>query len=225
MNKHFPRILTLLRKERGISQKAAAEELRVTQALLSHYEKGKRECGLDFLVRVADFYSVSSDYLLGRTASTNGTVITAAEMAYPDEKDNTTARSSLMLVLTKKMLNNSIDVLFTILYKTGFPRLTDAVIKYMTLTFYKIFRLVYEANPDNRGEIFHVSPVDNRVASLLTERACKGAEAELLLSAQSLLKENIAQPVTSTVSLERDYKQQSAPLLGLLKNAETAIES
>ncbi|MBD5104133.1 MAG: helix-turn-helix transcriptional regulator, partial [Ruminococcaceae bacterium] len=36
----FPRILTLLRKEKGISQKQAAEELGVAQALLSHYEKG-----------------------------------------------------------------------------------------------------------------------------------------------------------------------------------------
>ena len=40
MNSAFPRILTLLRKERGISQKEAASSLLVSQALLSHYEKG-----------------------------------------------------------------------------------------------------------------------------------------------------------------------------------------
>ena len=44
MNKDFPRIMTLLRKERGLSQKQAAADLDVTQALLSHYENGKREC-------------------------------------------------------------------------------------------------------------------------------------------------------------------------------------
>ena len=55
MNSAFPRILTLLRKERGISQKEAASSLLVSQALLSHYEKGIRECGLDFVVRAADF--------------------------------------------------------------------------------------------------------------------------------------------------------------------------
>ncbi|MCI8497183.1 MAG: helix-turn-helix transcriptional regulator, partial [Clostridiales bacterium] len=43
MNDSFPRIITLLRKERGISQKAAAQELGISQALLSHYEKGIRE--------------------------------------------------------------------------------------------------------------------------------------------------------------------------------------
>ena len=59
MNSDFPRILTLLRKERGISQKEAAGQLNISQALLSHYEKGIRECGLDFVVRAADFYHVS----------------------------------------------------------------------------------------------------------------------------------------------------------------------
>ncbi len=52
MNDAFPRIITLLRKERGLSQKKAAEELQVSQALLSHYEKGIRECGLEFVVKV-----------------------------------------------------------------------------------------------------------------------------------------------------------------------------
>ena len=61
----FNRIIKLLRKERGITQKQAAEDLGVSQALLSHYEKGIRECGLDFVVRVADYYNVSCDYLLG----------------------------------------------------------------------------------------------------------------------------------------------------------------
>ena len=68
-NSDFPRILTLLRKERGFSQKKAAADLGISQALLSHYEKGIRECGLDFLVRAANYYQVSCDYLLGRTLS------------------------------------------------------------------------------------------------------------------------------------------------------------
>ena len=46
----FNRIIKLLRKERGITQKQAAEDLGVSQALLSHYEKGIRECGLDFVM-------------------------------------------------------------------------------------------------------------------------------------------------------------------------------
>lgn len=67
LNNDFPRLLMLLRKERGYSQKKVAEDLGISQALLSHYERGLRECGLDFLVRAANYYGVSCDYLLGRT--------------------------------------------------------------------------------------------------------------------------------------------------------------
>ena len=44
MAMEFNRIITLLRKERGITQKQAAQELGISQAQLSHYEKGIREC-------------------------------------------------------------------------------------------------------------------------------------------------------------------------------------
>ena len=57
--------LVSLRKDKNLSQKEAAAALGVSQGLLSHYEKGIRECGLDFLCRAATFYDVSSDYLLG----------------------------------------------------------------------------------------------------------------------------------------------------------------
>ena len=62
MGIEFNRIITLLRKERGITQKQAAQDLGISQAQLSHYEKGIRECGLAFVVQVADYYDVSCDY-------------------------------------------------------------------------------------------------------------------------------------------------------------------
>lgn len=64
--------LARLRKECGISQKEAALNLNVSQALLSHYEKGIRECGLSFIVRAAAYYGVSCDYLLGVSSSKYG---------------------------------------------------------------------------------------------------------------------------------------------------------
>ena len=67
MNKDFGRIITLLRKEKKLSQKQVANDLGVSQSLLSHYEKGIRECGLNFLMKTADYFGVSCDYLLGRT--------------------------------------------------------------------------------------------------------------------------------------------------------------
>lgn len=72
MNKSFSSRLSELRKERGLSQKEAAVKLGVSQALLSHYEKGIRECGLDFVVKVSEFYGVTCDYLLGKSDSRMG---------------------------------------------------------------------------------------------------------------------------------------------------------
>ena len=42
----FSRTLSLLRQEKGVSQRKAAGELGISQALLSHYENGIREPGL-----------------------------------------------------------------------------------------------------------------------------------------------------------------------------------
>ena len=67
MSTPFARRLAEQRKRKKVSQKEAAGALGVSQALLSHYENGIREPGLDFVVRSADYYGVSCDYLLGHT--------------------------------------------------------------------------------------------------------------------------------------------------------------
>jgi transcriptional regulator with XRE-family HTH domain len=66
-----------LRRQRGLSQKKAAADLGISPALLSHYENGIRECGLDFLLRIAEYYSVSCDYLLGKSDIKNPIVYEA----------------------------------------------------------------------------------------------------------------------------------------------------
>jgi transcriptional regulator with XRE-family HTH domain len=78
-----------LRTEKGISQKAAAVDLGISQALLSHYEKGIREFNLDFLCRVAEYYNVTTDYILGRSDSRTGLNSTILEDKPEDESFNT----------------------------------------------------------------------------------------------------------------------------------------
>ena len=53
MASEFSRTLSLLRQERGVSQRTAAGDLGISQALLSHYENGIREPGLLFVVKAA----------------------------------------------------------------------------------------------------------------------------------------------------------------------------
>lgn len=59
--------LKVLRKQKKISQLKLALELNTNQNTISRYETGEREPGLKELVKIADYFNVSVDYLLERT--------------------------------------------------------------------------------------------------------------------------------------------------------------
>ncbi len=127
MDRSFPVILSELRKEKGISQKEAAHQLGISQALLSHYEKGIRECGQNFLIKAADFYDVSCDYLLGRTIEKNSINMAAVELFESENTDDkptpqTLVKASMLITQAMRSGNrmNGVDlnILFSIaLYK------------------------------------------------------------------------------------------------------------
>ena len=56
-----------LRLERNMSQQRLAMELSMTQNTISRYENGEREPGIKELIRSADYFNVSLDYLLERS--------------------------------------------------------------------------------------------------------------------------------------------------------------
>lgn len=59
--------LKLLRKQKNISQLKLAMDLDLTQNSISRYETGEREADYATLIRFADYFNVSIDYLLERT--------------------------------------------------------------------------------------------------------------------------------------------------------------
>ena len=58
-----------LREARGYTQLKVALDLNLNQNSISRYENGSREAGYDMLIRFADYYNVSIDYILYRTDS------------------------------------------------------------------------------------------------------------------------------------------------------------
>ena len=56
-----------LRKSRGYTQVSLQMQTGIEQALLSKFENGERVPPTETLVRLADFYNVSIDYILCRT--------------------------------------------------------------------------------------------------------------------------------------------------------------
>ena len=60
-----------LRKAKGISQLKLAMDLNLTQNSISRYENGTREADYITLIKIADYFNVSIDYLLERTDNPN----------------------------------------------------------------------------------------------------------------------------------------------------------
>ena len=58
-----------LREDRDLKQKQLAEYLHCSQQVYSNYELGQRDIPTDVLIRLANFYHVSIDYLLGQTSN------------------------------------------------------------------------------------------------------------------------------------------------------------
>ena len=59
--------LKKMRKERNVSQLKLAIDLNMNQNTISRYENMAREADYETLIRIADYFDVSLDYLLGRT--------------------------------------------------------------------------------------------------------------------------------------------------------------
>ncbi|MBQ6266044.1 MAG: helix-turn-helix transcriptional regulator [Clostridia bacterium] len=116
MEKSFSVTLTELRKEKRLTQKEAAAKLGISQALLSHYEKGIRECSREFLIKAADFYGVSCDYLLGRTAERTGEIGIDINKAVPGDSELSAETLERAVAAVKDMLDRSKDERLNLLF-------------------------------------------------------------------------------------------------------------
>ena len=150
MNENFSRVLALLRQEKGVSQRKAAVELGISQALLSHYENGIREPGLAFVARACDYYHVSADYLLGRTMNRDGAIIEAEEL--PDASEaRESLKGGITAKLEKKLLVNTTSVLFDLLGQVGSKEAVSQAGAYLGSGLYQLFRQLYRLAGGNEG--------------------------------------------------------------------------
>ena len=221
-NTSFSRILTLLRKERGITQKEAAASLGISQALLSHYEKGIRECGLDFVVKAAEFYGVSCDYLLGRSPDRSGLTLSVDDIPEDsNDPEDSKYRGSLLPTLSKKLLINSLSILYDMLLKLPDKDLVSEVTNYLNSAVYKMFRIIYSSCPRNQDKLFSIP---DRLYSGYIDASMSRSEAELrdILSQQPVGHEQLDSEVfyTSSEKISDDYPQLSSSLFNLIQQSE-----
>ena len=60
-----------LREDNDKTQQEIAEILNTSQTMYARYERGANELPIHHLLALADYYNVSTDYLLGRTDNAN----------------------------------------------------------------------------------------------------------------------------------------------------------
>ena len=208
MNNDFSRILALLRKERGIPQKQAAADLGVSQALLSHYENGIRECGLDFVVRAADYYGVSCDYLLGRTPTPGAAQ--KIESNIPEES-------------CKSILLKSVRMLLSISERIGNDTLTRQIEEYLAASVYRMFRRIYRVYPHNEEALFTISEPR---AELKSRCRMEETVAETEILAKDLCGEKVLssaerkRAALTTEVLASDYGEDGTAMLRLIRIEE-----
>ncbi|MDR0325233.1 MAG: helix-turn-helix transcriptional regulator [Oscillospiraceae bacterium] len=212
----FSRSLALLRKERGLSQRAAAVSLGVSQALLSHYETGAREPGLPFIVRACDFYGVSADFLLGRTMVRDGSSIDPNTIhdAQADNQ-NRLGRGSAAAILGRKMVVNAVSILFDLAGRSGSTALTAELTNYFGGAVYKIFRHFYAVSGVGE-QVFFSAP--NCAYAPAADADMSKSEARLL----SILHQKTdppGLPALSNDSLTAEYPQLVRSLLTLTHQA------
>ena len=215
----FSRMITLLRKEKGLSQKQVALELEVSQALLSHYEKGIRECGLDFVVKMADYYNVSCDYILGRTSERSGSNAVSYSLNGDIEKIN--IKNSAVLDSNKKMIVDSLEVVYGLLEQTGSKGLNSEVSSYLMVSIYKVIRILYSSNPKNPQAMFSIIPELYSGLSTALQSINESNAKNLSSGKNSDIK---LAPSLSPEIISRYYGELSSSLYELIQRTEEKIK-
>lgn len=97
-------ILKNLREEKGLSRQQVADMLGISKRTIESYEYGNREPNIEMICKLADFYEVSIDCLLGRAGCQN---VTDDESIITDEEEEllTAYQNSEMKEAVNKLLN------------------------------------------------------------------------------------------------------------------------
>lgn len=134
MKNEFSKNLYNLRMQRGWSQKETAANLGISQALLSHYEKGIRECGLDFLIKASEVFNCTTDYLLGISGTPSVTESSDADSISADLKEFPN------LIKSRDEIQDTVNILYSITARIGNPEICKNFNKYFGNSLYAELR-------------------------------------------------------------------------------------
>lgn len=219
MSSEFSRVLSLLRQEKGVSQRVAAGALGISQALLSHYENGIREPGLAFVVRACDYYNVSADFILGRTLSREGNMLTEQDILDASEPRNT-LRGSVLATLQSKLLSGAVGVLFELLGKLGDKAAINAAAAYLGSAVYQLYRHLHRASGANESYF----ALDSGACVLgLSDADRKLSEARFADALRSLAAQKAEFPDLSAPAINAAFPGRSQSLTQVLSTTDARL--
>jgi len=129
---------------------------------LSHYEKGIRECGLNFLTRAAKFYNVSTDYMLGISKNKQNNICDNSPV-YPIKNKSKIndcelrkngKEYNIYSALYKNLLINAISYIFDNMKDIEYKEISVLSGKYISLSVYGLYNLL-------RDGLKEKSPLEN----------------------------------------------------------------
>ena len=215
------RTLSLLRQERGVSQRTAASDLGISQALLSHYENGIREPGLSFVVKACDYYHVSADFILGRTLSRDGSMLTSEEVLGAAEPGNI-LQGSVLATLQSKLLSGAVGVLFGLLGKLGDKTAINAAAAYLGGAVYQLYRHLYRAAGANEA-YFALDPAACTMGTADADRKLEEVRYARALRAQAAKKAEF--PDLSPEALSAGYPGRCQSLTQVLSTTDARLNA
>ncbi len=100
-------ILKILRENKGLSMTKTAKALKIPKGTYASYEYGQREPNIDMINRIATFYNVTTDYLLGKEPEKN-------PVAMLDITDEEKEALEMYIKLPKEVRQTIIDAMIQI---------------------------------------------------------------------------------------------------------------
>ena len=217
----FSRTLSLLRQERGVSQRTAASDLGISQALLSHYENGIREPGLSFVVKACDYYHVSADFILGRTLSRDGSMLSSEEVLEAAEPGNI-LQGSVLATLQSKLLSGAVGVLFGLLGKLGDKTAINTAAAYLGGAVYQLYRPLYRAAGANEA-YFALDPAACTMGT--ADADMKLEEVRYARASRAQAAKKAAFPDLSPEALTAGYPGRCQSLTQVLSTADARLNA
>ncbi|MCT3567230.1 XRE family transcriptional regulator [Levilactobacillus brevis] len=101
-------VIASLRNSQKWSQPALAQKMNVSQSTVAMWESGKRNISNEDLLKLADLFNVTTDYLLGRTTIKNGNA-SSLEPQAAHKRDGLTAEQNKQVDDYIKFLNSLND--------------------------------------------------------------------------------------------------------------------